>query len=197
MKEVIDLGKLAAAHATPAVRQAAMKLFCEIYKHVGDVIQQFMDDIKESTLKMINTEFAKTTKYEKGQFEKKRKYLGEVEAAPKKGKKGGNDGGLNMDDIIPRTDISKKLTSKLLEQFKHKDWKIRKKAGDDVEAILKEAKNRIEPNGLNELMDNMKNGMKDSNKAVVKVFINLMGLLAEAVGAPIKQYTKKAFVPMI
>ncbi len=30
---------------------------------------------------------------------------------------------------------------------------------------------RIEANGLNELMDALKNGMKDSNKAVVKKYI--------------------------
>jgi len=59
---------------------------------------------------------------------------------------------------LPREDISKKLNSKLLEQFKHKDWKIRKKGCDDVEAILKEAKMRIENNGLNDLMDAIKNG---------------------------------------
>jgi hypothetical protein len=45
---------------------------------------------------------------------------------------------------------------------------------------------RIEPNGLNELMENIKNLMKDPNKAVVKVFISLLGLLAEAIGNPIK-----------
>jgi hypothetical protein len=45
---------------------------------------------------------------------------------------------------------------------------------------------RIEPNGLNELMENIKNLMKDPNKAVVKVFIALLGLLAEAIGNPIK-----------
>jgi cytoskeleton-associated protein 5 len=66
-----------------------------------------------------------------------------------------------------------------------------------VEAILREAKLRIEPNGLNDLMDAMKNGMKDPNKAVVKVFIALLGLLAEAIGAPIKQFTKKCFVPLL
>jgi len=98
---------------------------------------------------------------------------------------------------MPREDISKKLNSKLMEQFKHKDWKIRKKAGDDVEGLLREAKMRIEPNGLNELMDAMKAGMKDPNKAVVKVFINLLGLLAEAIGAPVKAYCKKCFVPML
>lgn len=56
---------------------------------------------------------------------------------------------------------------------------------------------RIEPNGLNELMDVMKKAMKDANKAVVKVFIILLGLLAEAVGLPIGKYQKKCFVPML
>lgn len=56
---------------------------------------------------------------------------------------------------------------------------------------------RIEPNGLNELMDVMKKAMKDANKAVVKVFIILLGLLADAVGGPIKKYQKKCFVPML
>lgn len=84
-----------------------------------------------------------------------------------------------------------------MEQFKHKDWKIRKKAGDDVEALLREAKMRIEPNGLAPLMDALKAGMKDPNKAVVKVYIVLLGILAEAIGAPIKQFGKKCFVPML
>jgi len=58
-----------------------------------------------------------------------------------------------------------------LEQFKNKDWKIRVKGGEDIEAILRDAKMRIEANGLGELMDALKNGMKDSNKAVVKKYI--------------------------
>lgn len=98
---------------------------------------------------------------------------------------------------LPRQDISKKLTSKLLEQYNHKDWKVRKKAGDDIEAILKEASMRIEVNGTNELMDVMKKAMKDSNKAVLKVYIVLLGQLAEAMGQPINKYQKKCFVPML
>ena len=172
-----------------------MKLFCEIYQHVGDVIRNFMGDIKESTLKMIDAELNKITVYKKGEHQKKRNFGAEEAAADgKPGKK------VKEEDPfadLPREDISKKLTSKLMEQFKHKDWKIRKKAGDDVEAILREAKMRIEPNGLVGLMDAMKNGMKDPNKAVVKVYIILLGILAEAIGAPIKQFGKKCFVPML
>ncbi len=43
----------------------------------------------------------------------------------------------------------------------------------------------------------MKNGMKDANKAVVKVFIGLLGSLAEAIGPQVKQFTKKVFLPLI
>ena len=189
LKESIDFAKVAAAHATPAVRQSAMKLFCEIYKHVGDVIKNFMNEIKDSTLKMIDAELANTQVYNKGEFEKKRSYRGEAAEEEQKGGGKGKGKAAETDDLLagmPREDISKKLNSKLMEQFKNKDWKIRKKGGDDVEALLREAKMRIEPNGLNDLMDAMKNGMKDSNKAVVKVFIALLGLLAEAIGAPIK-----------
>ena len=61
LKETIDYGKLAAAHTTPTVRQAANALFVELYKHVGDGIRSFMTDIKESTLKLIDAELDKTT----------------------------------------------------------------------------------------------------------------------------------------
>lgn len=101
----------------------------------------------------------------------------EQEEAPVGGKKAKGGGGC-VDDLLasmPREDITKKLTPKLLEQFKNKDWKIRKKGGEDVEAILRESKMRIEPNGLGELMENIKMLMKDPNKAVVKVFIALLG----------------------
>ena len=93
-------------------------------------------------------------------------------AAAKKGGKGGAGGGaVDLLAALPRQDISKQLNTKLLEQFKNKDWKIRVKGGEDIEAILRDAKMRIEANGLGELMDALKNGMKDSNKAVVKKYI--------------------------
>lgn len=55
-KETIDFAKVATAHATPAVRQAAMKLFVAMYKHIGEALRNFMTEIKESTLKLIDAE---------------------------------------------------------------------------------------------------------------------------------------------
>ena len=51
--------------------------------------------------------------------------------------------------------------------FKHNDWKVRKEACEKVEEILKNANMRIKPDGLNELMDNVKQRMSDPNKAVL------------------------------
>ena len=110
LKEIIDFAKFATTNANPQVRTAAMKLFCEIYKHVGDVITNFMGDIKESTLKAINAELEKTDKYGNGEHERKREFRGaalqEAEAAAgaatgKGGKKGGG-GAVDLMASMPR-----------------------------------------------------------------------------------------------
>lgn len=39
-----------------------------MYKHVGESIKNFLKDIKESTMKLIEAEFAKITPLKKGEF---------------------------------------------------------------------------------------------------------------------------------
>lgn len=46
-------------------------------------------------------------------------------------------------------------------------------------------------------MEALKGAMKEANKAVLKANISLLSSLAEAMGAPIKAYTKKCFIPML
>lgn len=92
---------------------------------------------------------------------------------------------------MPREDITKHLNSKLVAMFKSADWKVRKQATDKVEEILKATNMRIQPIGLNELMDNMKLRMVDPNKAVLKSYLQLIGLVVQALGTSAKQYAKK------
>lgn len=143
-------------------------------------------------MKVVEEEFKKITPYKKGEFKSSRVGKGdaaeELAAAPAGG---------DLLDCMPREDISKQLTSKLLAGFKDKDWKVKKETADQVGEILKAAKMRVEPNGLGELMECLKAGMKEANKAVLKSNMQLLGSLAEAVGAPIKTYLKKCFEPMI
>lgn len=172
LKEMIDYTIIAVNHVNPQVRTSAMALFAMMYKHAGEAIKNFLKDIKESTLKLIEEEFGKVTPYKKGEFQKKRGFRGEAaieEAGTAGGKKGGGGGGL--DDLLPRADISKSITAKLIPMFKNSDWKIRKGAADSVEEILRGANMRIQPVGLNELMDNLKQRMVDPNKSVLKSYI--------------------------
>lgn len=62
----------------------------------------------------------------------------------------------------------------MMPLFKDPDWKKRKEAADKVEEILKGANMRIQPVGLNELMDCIKQRMSDANKAVLKAYVQLM-----------------------
>ena len=73
--------------------------------------------------------------------------------------------------MLPREDISKHLNAKLFEKCKNNDWKVRKEAAEKVEEMLRGAKMRIQPVGLNELMDNMKQRMVDPNKSVLKSYV--------------------------
>jgi hypothetical protein len=122
-----------------------------------------LTDIKESTLKVVEEEFKKITPYKKGEFNSARMPKGDAQAEMASAPAGGN-----LLDCLPREDISKQLTSKIIAEFKDKDWKVRKEAPEKIIEILKAAKMRIEPNGLGELMDCLKSGMKEANKAVLK-----------------------------
>ncbi len=46
-----------------------MALFALMFKHAGETIKNFLKDIKESTMKLIEEEFAKVTPYKKGEYE--------------------------------------------------------------------------------------------------------------------------------
>ena len=83
----------------------------------------------------------------------------------------------SLDDVLPREDISKHLNAKVLKLFDPagKDWKVKVKGCETVEQILKDAKMRIKPDGLGELMDALAKGMKESNKAVIKSYFTLLG----------------------
>ena len=67
IKEMIDFATTCAAHSNPQVRTACMALFAMMYKHVGEPIRNFLKDIKESTMKVLDEEFSKITPLKKGE----------------------------------------------------------------------------------------------------------------------------------
>ena len=66
LKNVIDFSSHSANHANKAVRDAALLLFATLYKHMGESIRPFLNNIKDSTLKLVEEEFSKVTVLPRG-----------------------------------------------------------------------------------------------------------------------------------
>ena len=116
-----------------------MALFAMLYKHAGEAVRNFLKDIKESTLKLIEEEFSKITPLK--EHHSKRGLRGEAAAEVIVGGKKGVAS--LLDDAMPREDISKHINSKLIPMFKNSEWKIRNEAAKKMDEILKNANMRI------------------------------------------------------
>lgn len=147
IKECIDFAVNSANHANKQVRDAAMAMLTVLYKHLGEKTIQFLDGVKPATMQLIEKEFEKITPYAKGEFQSTRQVKGE--AAVTSGGGGGGaaaaepDALAELENAMPRADISKQLNAKLIKQFTEADWKLKVKGCEAVQAILREAQMRI------------------------------------------------------
>lgn len=197
MKEVIDYSKANANNTNPAIRQLATNIFCCIFKYIGELLKNFLKDgsIKEATLKVIEGELEKT-EIVGTDVEAKRHVKGDDNKSNQNivnNKKGEGKTVINMDNIFPRVDISKKITSKMIKDFIEGKWTIKKEVIDSIIQIINEANCRILPNGLGDLIAAIKNKLNDGNKNLVKILISFLGKLFEALGKESRQYDKSLF----
>ena len=98
VKECIEFAVLTIGHANKDVRNNGMKIVCNLYKHMGSLIEPCIKEIKDSTLKIIREEFQKITPYSAGEFKlnKQLKGDGAEELAGKQ------KGGISLDDLVTR-----------------------------------------------------------------------------------------------
>ena len=108
-----------------------------IYKHLGEKTTKFLDGVKPATMQLIEKEFEKITPYAKGEFQSSRSVKGE--AAPAAGGGGGGaaaaeepDALAELENAMPRADISKQLNAKLIKMFTETDWKLKVKGCEAV-----------------------------------------------------------------
>ncbi|KAJ9059676.1 hypothetical protein DSO57_1038958 [Entomophthora muscae] len=170
------LGPLASSNVT--VRTNAVKLLAELRMYVGPEIRVFVQDVNPQLLAMIDAEFAK---------------VGDRSPpTPTKGKPANQDNAAAeepqdvqdmQDELFPRVDISSQINSALLESLASINWKERKEGLDTIAQILKAANNRIKPS-LGDLLPALKARLEDKNLNLVVATLDLLGVLAEAVGKP-------------
>ena len=198
-----------ANNSNPLCRNAGTNLICILYKYYGDEIHKLIKDIKESTLKNIENEISKITVIERrNSINSNSKHRNSTKKRPSEisdsktnningGEKKLNGGTKNeiKQNII--SDISKKITPQILKSISDGKWAEKKDACEQIEKILKESNMKILPNGLKELMELIRKKLTDGNKNIVRMMINLLGQLIEALKHHFKQWTKNIALNLI
>ncbi|XP_067356900.1 cytoskeleton-associated protein 5 isoform X3 [Channa argus] len=195
VKAFINNVKTALGATNPAVRTAAITLLGVMYLYMGAPLRMFFEDEKPALLSQIDAEFEKM----QGQSPPapiRCTKKGAVEEEGGEGEEHEEDGGAHdVMDLLPRTDISDKITSDLVSKIEDKNWKIRKEGLDEAAAIISEAK-FITAN-IGELPLTLKGRLNDSNKILVQQTLTILQQLATAMGPGLKQHVKVLGFPVI
>ncbi|XP_041794840.1 cytoskeleton-associated protein 5 isoform X1 [Chelmon rostratus] len=197
VKGFINNVKTALGATNPAVRTAAITLLGVMYLYMGAPLRMFFEDEKPALLSQIDAEFEKM----QGQSPPAPiRFTKKAAAAEEDGDEGeeqeeDGEGGHDIMDLLPRTDISDKITSELVSKIEDKNWKIRKEGLDEAAAIISEAK-FITAN-IGELPLALKGRLCDSNKILVQQTLTILQQLATAMGPGLKQHVKALGIPVI
>jgi len=205
VKDLVEFCKILANHTNPQVRSSATTLLCELYKYIGKDLLTLLKDIKESTLKIIEDAFNEVKVItNKSEMEKPKRTVksstqntnNAVNMVKSKGTNNESGNLLNI-ELIPRIDISKKITAKILKDINNGKWNEKKEAMESLEKVLTEANNRILPNGLNDLFVAIKSKLSDGNKNFVRLLVSFLTRLIDAIGNPYKNNAKNIAAPLI
>ena len=205
-KELTEFCKTMANNSNPQCRNSGTNLICILYRYYGDEVHKLIKDIKDSTLKNIENEISKITVIErrnsintkqKSSIKKRTSDLLDSKISLNGGEKALNGGTKSEIKQNVISDISKKITPQILKNIAEGKWSEKKEGCEQIEKILKEANMKILPNGLNELMNLIKKKLTDGNKNIVKMIINLLGQLIEALKHHFKQWTKSIAMNLI
>ncbi|KAM9470532.1 cytoskeleton-associated protein 5 isoform 2-T2 [Clarias gariepinus] len=195
VKGFINNVKTALGATNPAVRTSAITLLGVMYLYMGAPLRMFFEDEKPALLSQIDAEFEKMQ--------------GQSPPAPTRGstKKGAEDdqeeadeedadgGAADIMDLLPRSDISDKITSDMVEKISDKNWKIRKEGLDEVAAVISEAK--FIQATIGELPIALKGRLGDSNKLLVQQTLTILQQIATAMGPALKQHVRNLGFPII
>ncbi|XP_040894038.1 cytoskeleton-associated protein 5 isoform X2 [Toxotes jaculatrix] len=196
VKGFINNVKTALGATNPAVRTAAITLLGVMHLYMGAPLRMFFEDEKPALLAQIDAEFEKM----QGQSPPPPVRFTKKAAAEEEGDEGEQqeeDGGEGQDimDLLPRADISDKITSDLVSKIGDKNWKIRKEGLDEAAAIISEAK--FITTNIGELALALKGRLSDSNKILVQQTLTILQQLATAMGPGLKQQVKALGIPVI
>ncbi|CAK8693087.1 unnamed protein product [Clavelina lepadiformis] len=185
LKQIIANVKTAIAATNPTIRSAALGMIGTLALYVGEKLRMFFESEKPALLQQIEAEIEKVK--------------GQSPPAPTRGLRkssggaddeeeddAGDQGGVNIDDMVPRVNINGKITDALIGQMADKNWKERKQALETTTEILNEAK-FVAPD-LGDLPSALKARLADSNKILLTTTLNILSQLATSLGPHCGKY---------
>lgn len=171
-------------HKSAKVRANATQVYISIYRQAGEVLVDMMlDGLRPATIEIIKQEFDAIPANEVGQ------------STAVKGIKGsdGPPAEVNMDDVLPRVDISSKITDKLVRSMDDDNWKNRQEAMQQVEQILADANHRIGPKDGG-LFAALKDRLMDKNKNLVKHALEIVKTVCDDMGSGCSKHVSKVIL---
>uniref|UniRef100_A0A182RTD3 TOG domain-containing protein n=1 Tax=Anopheles funestus TaxID=62324 RepID=A0A182RTD3_ANOFN len=198
-KGLLESARKAVQSINPAVRTAGIALLGTMYLFMGQPLTMFFDNEKPALKQQIMAEFERCA--------------GQKPPSPTRGASakspsaGGDDddddaaeGGadeqvapmVNVNDLLPRIDISGQITEALLTELSDKNWKTRNEGLVRLQTIIAEAK-LIKPT-LGDLPQVLAQRLVDSNAKIAQTSVEICQQMAIAMGPPCRQYVR-AFFP--
>ncbi|KAK0049616.1 cytoskeleton-associated protein 5 [Biomphalaria pfeifferi] len=169
------------AATNPGVRLAGISLLGVIYTYMGDTLRVLFENEKPALLQQIDAEFQKMKDVKPPA--PTRKVITDVDEPDGEDQPDGEneeDGEAEIQDLLPRNDISEKITEELLAELTDKNWKVRGEGLQKVSTILSEAK-FVFPS-LGSLPEALKARLAESNKNLQMTTIGICSTLATSLG---------------
>ena len=162
LQELINLCIEQQKNSNNQIKKSSIQLLCLIYKIIGKEIYIYLQGTNENILSNLKLEFGKLE----------------------------NEDNKSEEKIDEEFDISSKITEKILKDMKEGKWLEKKNSIEQIEVLISKANHNVISPGLNDLFYSIKNNLKDGNKNIVKLSINLVSKFLDALsfGANIKSF---------
>ncbi|CAK9796545.1 Protein mini spindles [Anthophora plagiata] len=195
VKSLMENIKKAVAATNPNVRTAAITLSGTLYLFMGKTLLVFFENEKPALRQQIEQECEK--------------HNGETPPVPIRGlksrkdkandddddiemdKKSNSNSEIDINNLIPRVDISSQITEGLLNELADKNWKVRNECLQKINAIISEAK--FIKGSIGDLPQGLALRLVDSNSKIAQSTLGICEALGAAMGPPAKQHIRVLF----
>ncbi|CAD6889006.1 unnamed protein product [Tilletia caries] len=182
-------------NSNAGVRTNATKAFGTLARFVGGAVTTFLTDINPQLRTILDSEIEKAAG---NPAPPPTRFGAENQgAAPTGGAGGASKGGGDdaLDDLIPRVDLDRLVSSAMVAKLGDANWKERKEACEDIHAIL-QAHQRLKPN-LSDLAVPLKQRCADSNISVRTLSLDIIAKIATGMNKGFDTHARGFAAPVV